>query len=118
MRKSCGCNPHLINTKMNKHKYPQFIMGVLAQAKNGDEQVFFGNRNFMQPIARLSMHSKCLEFFSFKFWGPGGGGGGRGDFFSFFLCSLKVPYGFPSGSHYAPYVPNVFPKGVPNSTSL
>jgi hypothetical protein len=59
-------------------------MGVLAQAKNGDEQVFFGNRNFMQPIARLSMHSKCLEFFSFKFWGPGGGGGGGGGFFFFF----------------------------------
>ncbi len=22
----------------------------------------FGNRNFMQPMRRLGMHSKCLEF--------------------------------------------------------
>jgi len=36
----------------------------------------------MQPMGRLSMHSKCLDFFSFKFWGWGAGG-----FFSFFLCS-------------------------------
>jgi hypothetical protein len=30
-----------------------------------------GNRNFMQPMGRLSMHSKCLDFFSFKFGGGG-----------------------------------------------
>ncbi len=36
--------------------------------------------------------------------------------FSFFLCSQHVPFMFPSmGSHQ---VPNVFPNGVPNSTSL
>jgi hypothetical protein len=23
----------------------------------------FGNRNFVQPMGRLSMHSKCLDFF-------------------------------------------------------
>jgi hypothetical protein len=44
----------------------------------------------MQPMGRLSMPSKCLEFFSFEFWGCGGGG-----FFSFFLYSLQVPNGFP-----------------------
>jgi hypothetical protein len=30
-------HPQLINMKQNI-KYPQFIMEVLAQAKNGDEQ--------------------------------------------------------------------------------
>ncbi len=34
----------------------QFIMGVLAQAKNG------GN-NFIQPMGRLGKHSNCLDFF-------------------------------------------------------
>jgi hypothetical protein len=38
----------------------------------------FGNRNFMQPMGRLSMHSNCLDFFAFKFWGGGRGGGGGG----------------------------------------
>jgi hypothetical protein len=54
----------------------------------------FGNRNFMKPMGRLNMPSKCLDFFSFKFWGVLG----RGRKFSFFLCSLQVPNGFPSGS--------------------
>jgi hypothetical protein len=38
-------------------------MGVLAPVMNS-----FGNRNFMQPMGRLSMHSKCLDLFSYKFW--------------------------------------------------
>jgi hypothetical protein len=79
-------------------------MGVLAQAKNGDQQ-FFGNRNFMQPMGRLSMHSKCLDFISFKFWVVVVVVGGF-----FFLFPL-----FPTCSFQ---VPNVFPKGVPNITSL
>ncbi len=62
----------------------------------------FGNRNFMQPTGRLSMHSKCLDFFSFKFWGRGVEG-----FFSFSFAPFKFPV-----------VPNMFPNGVPNSTSL
>jgi hypothetical protein len=66
----------------------------------------FGNRNFMHPMGRLNMHSKCLDVFSFKFFG-----GGEGGFFSFLLCSLQVPNEFPSSS-------NMFPKGVPTSTSL
>jgi len=63
----------------------------------------FGNRNFMQPMGRLSMHSKCLDFFAFKF---GQGWGGRYFFIfpSFPICSLQVPNGFPSGSQYVPYV--------------
>ncbi len=57
----------------------------------------FGNRNFMQPMGRLSMHSKCLDFFPFKFW--------VGNFFPL----------FPSSSCQ---VPNVLPKGVPDSSSV
>jgi hypothetical protein len=39
-------------------------------------------RNFMQPMGRLNMHSKCLDIyiFSFKFWV----GGGSENFFFFF----------------------------------
>jgi hypothetical protein len=58
----------------------------------------FGNRNFMHPMGRFSMYSKCLDFFLKVFWG---GGGGKG-FFTFLLCSLQVPNEFPSGSQYVP----------------
>jgi len=51
----------------------------------------FGNRNFMQPMGGLRMHSKCLDFFSLKFFVGGG-------FFNFFLCSHRVPFMFPMGS--------------------
>jgi hypothetical protein len=71
--------------------------------REGDWTNGFGNRNFMQPMGRLSLHSKCRDFFSFKFWVVVGE-----DFLSFFplfpICSLQVP--------------NLFPKGVPNSTSF
>jgi hypothetical protein len=69
----------------------------------------FGNRNFMQPMGRLSMHSKCLGFLVLKFFLKGAHLGE--DFFHFSF----VPDVFLSSSHQ---VPNVFPKGVPNSTSL
>ncbi len=71
----------------------------------------FGNRNFTQPMGRLSMHSKCLFFFfllSFGLggWGGGGGLGVRDDFFPLFLCSQHVPFKFPVGSHLgSQYVP-------------
>jgi hypothetical protein len=39
-------------------------MGILAEAKMVTNS--FGNRNLMQPMGRLSMHSKCLDFFVFK----------------------------------------------------
>ncbi len=49
----------------NKSTPPKFIMGVLlAQAKNGDEQ-FWNIEIFMQPMGRLSMYSKCLDFLFF-----------------------------------------------------
>jgi hypothetical protein len=56
----------------------------------------FGNRNFMQPMGRLNMHSKCFDFiFLLSF----GWGKGKGDFFfSFYLfptCSFQVPIRFP-----------------------
>jgi hypothetical protein len=59
----------------------------------------FGNKNFMQPMGRLSMHSKVF-FFPFEVLGGWGGWG----FFSFFFCSLQVPNGFPSGSQIAPCI--------------
>jgi len=34
----------------------------------------FGNKNFIQPMRRLSMYSACLDFFSLKFWRGGDGG--------------------------------------------
>jgi hypothetical protein len=47
----------------------------------------FGNRNFMQPMGSLSMHSKCLDFFSFKGW------------LRIFFYFLLVPNMFASSSH-------------------
>ncbi len=58
----------------------------------------FGNKNFMQPMGRLSMHSKCLDIFPFKFWVCGGG---------FFFHFSFVPFKFPMCS------PRVFPIAPP-----
>jgi hypothetical protein len=57
-----------------------------------------------------SMHSRCLVFFPFMFWG--GGGGGRKIFFHFSrlpnvftLCSFQVPNAFPIFSPtFSPYL--------------
>jgi hypothetical protein len=54
-----------------------------------------------KPMGRLSLHSKCLDFFSFKFWMGGGGG--------FFFPFSFVPNMFPSSSQWVPKIPNVFP---------
>jgi len=80
----------------------------------------FGNRNFMQPMGRPSMHSKCLDLFLLS-WGVGGWaveGGWRGGGGVFSFCSQPVPFKFPMGFQYIPWVPNMFPKGVPNITAL
>jgi hypothetical protein len=47
-----------------------------------------------------NMHSRCLTFFPFMFWGVGVGGGGRVfNFFPWFLmCSRYVHSKFPMGS--------------------
>ncbi len=63
-------------------------MGVLAQAKMVTNS--FGNRNFMQPMGRLSMHSNALIFFILSFGWEGGG---------FFQFSF-VPKMFPSSSQW------------------
>ncbi len=65
----------------------------------------FGNRNLMQPMGRLNMHSKCLDFFLLNFgWGRQGGGGRIFFFFPLFpLSSQLVPIRFPICS------PRVFP---------
>jgi hypothetical protein len=68
----------------------------------------FGNGNFMQPMQRLSTHSTCLDFFSFKFWV--GWGQGRG------FCSLSLSQQVPNRFSIFLWVLNVFPKDVPNST--
>jgi hypothetical protein len=67
-------------------------MGILAEAKMVTNS--FGNRNLMQPMGRLSMHSKCLDFFVLKFFG-GGASWGRifKNFPLFPTCSLQVPNG-------------------------
>jgi hypothetical protein len=52
-----------------------------------------------------SMPSRCLDFFPFKFCL--GWGWWWKDFFSFFFCSLYVPFKFSVGSHQ---VPNMCPK--------
>jgi hypothetical protein len=51
----------------------------------------FGNKNFMQPMGKLSMHySKCLDLFSLSFW-EGGGGVDVLHFALFPNCSLQIP---------------------------
>jgi hypothetical protein len=63
----------------------------------------------MQPMGRLSMHSKCLDFFSFKFWGGGS--------FFFFLLFPSSSLHVPNGVHHVPKMfymspmcsPKVFP---------
>jgi len=59
----------------------------------------------MQAMGRFSMHSKCVDFFLLSFGGP-----------RIFFHFSFVPNMFLSSSQYAPWVPNVFPKGFPNST--
>ncbi len=80
--------------KHSINKYPQFYDGGISPGQKWWWTVL-EHRNFMQSMGRLSMHSKCLDFFSFKFWCGGG-------FFTFFLCSHHVPFAFPSGSHSVP----------------
>ncbi len=71
----------------------------------------FGNRNFMQPMGGLNMHSKCLVFFFFHLsFGLGEVGG----FFSFFLCSQHVLFKFPMDSIRFPMCSSkVFPIAPP-----
>jgi hypothetical protein len=76
----------------------------------------FGNKNFMELMGRLIMHSKCFDFFSIKFRR---GVGGIFFFFPLFpTCSFQVPNVFPSSSQYVHKVPNVFHKGAFNNTLL
>ncbi len=67
----------------------------------------FGNRNFMQPMGRLNMHSKFLDFFLLRF------GWARVVVLEFFHFSF-VPSMFPSNSQWVPIrfpicSPRVFP---------
>jgi len=58
-----------------------------------------------QPMGRLSIHSKCLDFFSFKSWG-----GGERIFFHFSFVPNMVPFKFPLCSICLHCVPRrVFP---------
>jgi len=84
-------------------------MGVLAQAKNGDEQ-FWNIEISCSQWEGSACTQSALIFFLLSFGCLGVGGRG---FFSFFLCSQHVPFKF-LGSQCVPQ----FPKGVPNSTSL
>ncbi len=53
-------------------------------------------------MRRLSMHSKCLALFSFKFWVWG-----EGRIFSFSFVPNMFPLKFSMGSHQ---VPNMLPR--------
>jgi hypothetical protein len=66
----------------------------------------FGNRNFMEPMRRLNMHSKYLDFIFLQNFGWGAGGQAVGGLFFFIFFSF-VPCKFSMGSHH---VPNVFLK--------
>ncbi len=74
----------------------------------------FGNRNFMQPMGRLSMHSKCLDFIFLLRFLLGRGRGWDNRFFFilswFSMCSHYVLFKFPMGSQYIAQVPIVFPN--------
>jgi hypothetical protein len=72
----------------------------------------FGNRNFMLPMEGSASTQSSLNFFLLEFWVEGGGVEARGgDFFRFSFVHFKFSMSFHQ-------VPNVFPMGVPNCTSL
>jgi len=86
-------NKERANNKLNK--YLQFIMGLLAQAKNGDEQFWKGKFHAANGKAQHALIFILLSL-----------GGGRRIFFCFFplfpTCSLQVPNGFPIAPHFNP----------------
>ncbi len=62
-----------------------------------------------------SMHSRCLAFFPFMFWG---GGGSRWERFFFIfpgfpMCSHYVPFKFPIGSQCFPNIFSIPPHFYP-----
>ncbi len=88
-----------IQTSYPINKYPQFIMGVLAQAKNGDKQ--FWKQKF-HAVNGKAQHALKLPWFIFLLSFFLGGGEIFFIFPVFSICSLQVPNGFPSGSQYVP----------------
>jgi hypothetical protein len=88
--------------KQLPNQYPQFIMGVLAQAKNGDEQ--FWKQKFHEKKCTQS----ALIFFRLSLRG----GGGVEDF-SFFLCSKTSEDGGKQAPQFH-HFPTHGQKGLPN----
>jgi hypothetical protein len=88
-------------------RYPNSLVWVLAQVKDGDEQ--FWKEKF-HAVNGKAQHSQIVQFFSCGHMGEGTGGGER-DFLFFSL----VPNVFPWGSHQ---VPKYVSQDVPNSTSV
>jgi hypothetical protein len=82
-----------------------FVEGIISLGQKW-WWTLFGREISCNQWEGLSMHSKCLVFFPFKFfWGWGR------IFFHFSLvlmCSHYVPFKFPMGSQYVPQVPNLF----------
>lgn len=114
MANQCGCfwqkknqkktvgTPLLHNRSPNR-RYLSSYEGVLAQAEM--EMKSSENKNFRQPMRRLSMHLRA----------PFGRGVEEGFcFFDFPMCFHCVPTKFQRGSHW---VPKQFPKSFPISTS-
>jgi hypothetical protein len=67
----------------------------------------FGNRNFMQPMGRVNMPSKCLDFIFLSFVGRGG------CIFFFFFFSHQVPNMFPRFPMCSPRVFPIAPRFNP-----
>jgi hypothetical protein len=68
----------------------------LSQRGIGPGQKWWRNTNFTQPMGRLSMHSKCLEFIFLLSLGEVGLWRNFFIFPLFPTCSLQVPNEFPS----------------------
>ncbi len=89
-------------------RYPNSLVWVLAQVKDGDEQ--FWKEKFHAANGK-AQHSQTVQFFSCRHMGNGDRWWREG-FFVFFPSSQCVPIMFPWGSHQ---VPKYVSQDVPNS---
>jgi hypothetical protein len=80
-------------------------MGVLAQAKNDDQQFWKGKFHATNEKAQHALKVPFFKFYFFFIFFFGWGRAGGRIFFIlplFPTCSFQVPSGFPLGSQYVP----------------